>query len=89
MRSTLLSNKLTVLISLLMLTIPSVCLTSSDDKESDIPSFFDDPINYYFFFGGIGMIVLSTIIAVIVCRIGEKRKRAGEGLLEKSDDEDD
>jgi hypothetical protein len=89
MRSTLLSNKLTVLISLLMLTIPSVCLTSSDDKESDIPSFFDDPINYYFFFGGIGMIFLSTIIAVIVCRIGQKRKRAGEGLLEKSDDEDD
>ena len=84
MRSTLLSNKLTVLISLLMLTIPSVCLTSSDDKESDIPSFFDDPINYYFFFGG-----RVTIIAVIVCRIGEKRKRAGEGLLEKSDDEDD
>lgn len=70
MRSTLLSNKLAVLISLLMLVIPSVCLASSDDKESDIPSFFEDSINYYFFFGGIGMIVVSTIIAVIVCKIG-------------------
>lgn len=75
------SNKLAFLLVCLVLALPTQCLGSGSDHEENLPSFFDESLNYIIFFGGIGFVVVSSVIAVILCRIGERRKKAGEGLL--------
>ena len=50
-------------------------ISSSVIAEDDLPGFFDDNYNIYALAIGGCLIILSTLVSLYLCRLGDKRGR--------------
>ena len=80
-------NPYPVTILVLFLIVSSTC-TEAHQADEDLPTFFKDKLNILALFGGLGLVVITTLISLCLCSVAEKRKERRAGLLDDSKDDD-
>ena len=60
---------------LLLLFLLQLISTATVTEDEDLPSFFDDNYNIYALIIGGCLILMSTLVSLYLCNLGDKRGR--------------
>ena len=70
-----------------ILVISCSC-TAQVSEDEDLPTFFKDKMNIIALFGGLGLVLISTLLSLYLCSAADRRA-ARAGLLDDDDKDDD